>query len=256
MLVASAAVTLMTARAEAATGTVYVRGTVTCPVGQPFMGTWVASSVSGSGWASKAVYPGTSSRMAKISRTLSNVAVPTTVSLNVGCGGTSSSWRYAYNRLGNVKASATGTVFINLVCTTSRCTTAPRGLAGSTARNPVSDPTQCTYRAAEFWKQMAGSYPSWGGNAGYWDDNAPTKGWAVRGWAEPDSLIVWQPTTGNPYGHVGYVADTRVVNGVTQVKIYDRNYDFRGTNRNGVWLNLPAGVRFIRVPPRFTPYNR
>jgi surface antigen len=103
---------------------------------------------------------------------------------------------------------------------------------------------------------MTGSYPSWSGNAGYWDDNAPTKGWAVRGWPEPDSLMISQPTSRNLAGHVGYVADTRVYNGVTQVKIYDRNFDFRGTDRNGLWMGVPSGARFIRVPPRFTPYNR
>lgn len=255
--IAAMVITLVTPSvAKAATGTVYVRGSVTCPDGQPFVGAWVNSTGGKSGFASKAVHPNTAGRMAKISLTLSSVALPTTVSLNVGCGGSTSSWRYVYNGVGAVKANGSGTVFINLGCTTSSCSTAARGQAGSTTTNPGADSKQCTWRASEFWKQMTGSYPSWGGNAGYWDNNAPGKGWGVRSWAEPDSLMVWQPTTSNQSGHVGYVADTRVSNGVTQVKIYDRNSDFRGTDRNGVWLNVPGGARFIRVPPRSTTYNR
>lgn len=253
---ASAVVLLTAEPSDAATATVYVRGSVTCPTGQPFRGAWVKSSSSGSDWASKSIHPGTSNRMAKISRTLSNVTVPTMVSLNVGCGGETSQWKYVFNGLGNVKATKAGTVFINLDCTTTSCTRAPRGQAGSTTDNPGEDSTQCTWRASEFWKQMAGSYPPWGGHAGYWDDNdnAPRTGWQVRGWAEPDSIMVWQPATLPPYGHVGYVADTRVSNGVTQVKIYDRAAG--RADRQGAWISVPAGARFIRVPPRFTPYNR
>jgi len=194
--------------------------------------------------------------MAKVSRTLSGIALPTTIKLNIGCGGSAEKWRYTFDRVGEVKATGPGTAFINLGCTTTSCTKASKGQAGSTTRNPVTDSKQCTSRASDFWKQMTGSYPAWSGDAGYWDDNAPSKGWTHRAWPEPDSLMVTQPTRSNSAGHVGYVADVRVSNGTTQVKIYDRNTDFKGTDRNGVWLNLPAGARFIRVPPRFTQHNR
>jgi hypothetical protein len=242
--------------AGAATGTVYVRGTVTCPPSDPFVGAWVASSGGKSDFAHKAVYPGTGGQIAKVSLTLASVALPTTVSLNVGCGGSSATWRHVFNGLGKVKASASGTVFINVGCTTASCSVAPRGTAGSTTVNPGADSKQCTYRASAFWKQMTGSFPSWNGDAGAWDNNAPTKRWQVRAWAEPDSLMVWQPWTGNKYGHVGYVADTRVSSGVTQVKIYDRNWDGVGGDRGGVWIGIPSKASFIRVPPRFTTYNR
>jgi hypothetical protein len=256
VVVAAASTLVAPAVSQAATGTVYVRGTVTCPDGQPFAGAWVNSSGGKSGFATKEIYPGTAGRMAKVGLVLTSVTLPTTVSLNVGCGLNGTSWRYVYNGLGKVTASASGTVFINLGCTTTSCTTAPRGLAGSITVNPVNDMSQCTYRASAFWRQMAGSYPSWGGNAGWWDDNAPAKGWGVRGWAEPDSIMVWQPSTGGASadGHVGYVANTRVENGVTKVKIYDRNWD--PTDRNGVWMTVPSGAKFIRVPPRFTSHNR
>lgn len=238
----------------AATGTVYVRGSVTCPAGQPFAGAWVRGSSGASGFANTRVHPGTGGRMAKVSRKLENVKLPTTVSLNVGCGtrGASGKWRYVFNGLGRVRATGPGTVFVNVGCTTSGCTTAPRGPAG-TAVNLFPDSIQCTYRAAAFWRQMTGSYPSWDGDAGWWDDNS--SGWAKRGWAEPDSLMVWQPgPTSSRYGHVGYVADTRVASGRTLVKIYDRNWG--PSDRQGVWITVPPGARFIRVPPRFTPRNR
>jgi len=248
--------------ASAATATVYVRGSVTCPEGQQFAGAWVTSSGGGGDFASKAIYPGTGSRMAKISRTLSNISVPSKISLNVGCGIVNGDqWRYVFNGQGAVTAPGTGTVFINLACTTASCTTAARGLPGSTSVNPAAGVGECTYRAAEFWKQMTGSYPGWGGNAGEWDTRArDISHWNIRGWAEPDSLMVWQPgSTSSSFGHVGYVADTRVSSGATQVKIYDRNWDGDPTNvdqRDGVWIGIPAGAQFIRVPPRFDPHNR
>jgi hypothetical protein len=253
MLVTAAMVVVGTpGRSEAATGTVYVRGSVTCPVGQPFAGAWVNSSAGGSAFADKRVHPGTGGRMARVSRRLDGVRLPTTVSLNVGCGTRGTQWRYVLTGLGKVRATGTGTVFINVVCDTSRCTTVPRGPAGPSV-NPMRDSTQCTHRAAAFWRQMTGSFPSWGGDAGWWDTNSA--GWAKRNWAQPDALMVWQPgPTSSRYGHVGYVADTRVVAGRTEVEIYDRNWG--PSDRQGAWITVPPGAQFIRVPPRFTPYDR
>jgi hypothetical protein len=51
-------------------------------------------------------------------------------------------------------------------------------------------------------------------------------------------------------GHVGYVADIRNSNGVLQIKVYDRNADGRGGNREGVWVNRISSMRFITAPPR------
>lgn len=269
VLVASVVVIESPDPAAAATGTVYFRGSVTCPQGYPFAGAWVHSSSGKSNWANKTILPGTSGRQARIGLKLSSVTLPTKIKINVGCGRNGSQWKKVFNGLGGVTAKATGTVFINVGCTTSSCSKAPRGSGGSTTWNPAteSDPrTQygkewCTYRASEFWKQMTGSYPGWGGNAGYWDNNAPKLGWGVRSWPEPDSLMVWQPTSTNGYGHVGYVADVKNDNGTKKVKIYDRNwnnrpYDGDIYNRNGKWIAIPPGARFVRVPPRFTRYNR
>ena len=69
-----------------AASTVGVRGTVACPSGKPVVGVWVASSGGGSGYASWSAYPGAST-IARFSRTFST-NLPTTIYLNVGCGGT------------------------------------------------------------------------------------------------------------------------------------------------------------------------
>jgi hypothetical protein len=156
LFVATVATFVTASRAEAATGTVYVRGTVTCPEGQPFMGAWVDNSTGQSDFATKTILSGTAGRMARIGRTLSSVTVPTTVKINVGCGGSTTSWRYVFNGLGNVRATGTGMVFINVGCTTGGCTSGPKG-TGGVATNPAaeSNPTTlygkewCTYRASE-----------------------------------------------------------------------------------------------------------
>jgi hypothetical protein len=239
-------------RSEAATGTVVVRGSVTCPAGQRFAGARVVTSTGGGGGAHSEVYPHTGGQMAKVSRTLEGVRLPSTVSLTVGCGIERGRWRHVISGLGKVRTGGSGTVFINVACNTDHCLTAPRGPAGPAggAANPMSDSTQCTNRAAAFWRAMTGSFPSWGGDAGWWDDNSV--GWAKRGWAEPDSLMVWQPgPTSSTSGHVGYVADTRVAAGTIEVKIYDRNWG--SADRHGAWIPIPPDAEFIRVPPRFTP---
>lgn len=270
VLVLLAAVFLPAAPARAATATVRFRGSVTCPSGYPFAGAWVESSGGGSGFATNSVMPGTDNRLAIVSRTLTNVTVPTILRINVGCGlkANGTDWKKVYNGLGRTSASGAGMVFINVSCTTTSCTTAPRGNAGSTTRNPATttNPADmygqewCTYRASAFWKQMTGSFPSWSGDAGAWDNNAPAQNWAVRSWPEPDTLMIWQPPVGT-VGHVGYVAHVRNNNGTMQVKIYDRNWDGQPYNqqlfnRDGKWEAIPAGARFIRVPPRFTTHIR
>jgi surface antigen len=106
---------------------------------------------------------------------------------------------------------------------------------------------------------MTGRYPNWGGNAGYWDNNAAaTTGtdWTVSSVARPRSLFVIQPTSSNPAGHVGYVSDARVSSGVVQIRISDRNWNASckdGTqpvyDRTNVWINVATTMRFIVPPP-------
>jgi hypothetical protein len=106
---------------EAATGTVVVRGSVTCPAGQRFAGARVESSTGGGGVADRAVYPNTDGQMAKVSHRLVDVRLPSRVSLTVGCGTQGGRWRHVISGLGNVRATGTGTVVINVACSTDHC---------------------------------------------------------------------------------------------------------------------------------------
>jgi surface antigen len=121
------------------------------------------------------------------------------------------------------------------------------------AKNPAYNSLQCTWRAAEFWKEMTGRYPNWGGDAHAWDDNAGATGWAVRSWPRPDSIVVWQKNQiSGGVGHVGYVADTKVSGGKLLMKVYDRNRVGQGVDKTE-WLAFQPGMRFIVPPPRTAP---
>lgn len=98
VLVASVAVVQSPHPAAAATGTVYFRGSVTCPEGYPFAGAWVNSSSGKSNWANKTILPGTSGRHARIGLTLSSVTLPTKIKINVGCGTDGSQWKEGVQR--------------------------------------------------------------------------------------------------------------------------------------------------------------
>jgi hypothetical protein len=242
--------TLSASASSSTTATYRVYGTVACPSAMPVVGVWMRSTGGGSQFLSWTPYPGASS-IARIYKAFTT-NLPTSIYLNVGCGGKPAKWRSS-SRTPTVSVSSGSVLYLNTECNgLGSCAYFPKenNTPPAPSYNPAADSTQCTWRAAEFWKKMTGRYPNWRGNAGYWDDNAATTGWAKRSWPRPDSLAVWQPTASNPAGHVGYVADTRVSNGVLQMKIYDRNYDFRGTDRNGVWLNFVRGMKFIVVPPR------
>jgi len=71
-----------------ATTSLTISGSVACAGGQPVEGVWVQSSGGGSKFAG---WQATSSTAASYSATIST-AVPTVISLHVGCGGSKSSW--------------------------------------------------------------------------------------------------------------------------------------------------------------------
>ena len=230
-----------------------VRGSVSCPGGLPVSGVYVHSSGGGSDFASWTAYPGAST-MARYSRTFTTT-LPSTIYFSVGCGSgsTSGSWKTS-NNSGQATVSSGTVLYDNFTCNGSgTCVEFPMedNTPAAPLNNPGSDPSQCTWRASDFWRLMTGRYPNWGGNAGYWDDNAQATGWSVVSWPRVNSLFVSQPTGSNKAGHVGYVADVRVSSGQLQMKIYDRNYDLRGTDRDGVWIAWTNSMRFI-VPPART----
>lgn len=244
--------------ADAATSLV-VRGAVVCPSQSPVVGVWVTNSGGGGAYANWTAYPGRP-HVARYQTTLTTT-LPARVSLHVGCGGTRQSW-------GSSNASPAATVrsgailFLNARCGSGKCSFPP--LEGNTpaapSKNSFFDSTRgdplrngegwCTYRAAAFWKTMTGRFPNWNGDAGYWDNNAGATGWKVEGVPYPDSIVVWQPGTASRYGHVGYVADVRVSSGKLQMKVYDRNWDGRGGDRNGVWVDSISSMKFISAPPQ------
>ena len=147
-------------------------------------------------------------------------------------------------------------LYVNTTCNgTGSCTYFPleNNTPAAPTTNPVSNTSLATWRAAEYWHLMTSRYPNWGGNAGAWDDNAKATGWTVESWPRVNSLFVAQPATGQPTGHVGYVADVRVYNGLVQLRVYDRNADLHGTDRNGAWINFSSSMRFIVPPNRGAP---
>lgn len=254
------------ASANAASGTsphssgeVHLRGAVTCPSGDNVEGVYVHSSGGGSTFATWSAYAGYATTAHYYTAFTTNL--PTSIYLSVGCGGSTQGWKYAPNSPSKTVSSGAVWLYDDVTCSTTSCSfpSSPKN-TGSTTTNPFSDPKdcaaegapptcECTYRAASFWKTMTGHYPDWNGNAADWDTNAAAKGWSVWTLPRPGVLFVEQGTKSNPYGHVGFVADVRNSGGVLQMKIYDRNYDFKGSDRNGVWINWSSSDKMIMPPP-------
>lgn len=252
---ACAAATILAFPAAGGAATkLYLRGAVVCPKNAPVVGVWVASSGGGSGWAAYTAYPGTK-YAARFSRTfVSNLS--TKVSLSIGCGGKPSKWGTT-TKTGALTVKTGTLIYFNVHCSTStkRCTTPPLENDTPKASRTVNSvgaayADQCTYRAAEFWKVMTGRYPNWSGNAYQWAGNAKATGWQLESFATPDSIAVTPSSAASSFGHVAYVADVRVASGKVQLKIYDRNFDFHGHDRNAVWVDTKPGMRFISAPAR------
>jgi hypothetical protein len=208
------------------------------------------STGGGSGWTSFTKYPGRP-HVARYSRTFST-NLPSSISLNVGCGGTPQKWGSSSSTPAK-KVTSGAILFMNARCTPSAGTCGFPPLENDTPKAPSFNPAtqygtdECTYRASEFWKTMTGRFPNWPGNAGFWDTNAAATGWRVEGVPMADSIAIL--TQGDP-GHVGYVADTRVSSGKLQMKIYDRNKINDGKDINGQWRDYTSAMRFIVAPPQ------
>jgi surface antigen len=256
LVVAIATLAVPVASASAATYT--VKGTVVCPSGQAVTGIWVRSSAGGADFATNwkdTVYPGRP-HVARYSRTLST-NLPSKIGLNVGCGGSTTTWKYK-PKTPDKTVSSGSVLYLNTTCTTSACSFYPNRTStptysffDSSYKDPRGDGKGwCTYRAAAFWKEMTGQNPNWRGDAGDWDDYAEAKKWAIGTVPRPDSIVVWQPGTASTWGHVAYVADVRKYNGALQMKVYDRNWDGKGGDRNGTWVTARSDNRFILAPPR------
>jgi surface antigen len=68
-------------------------------------------------------------------------------------------------------------------------------------------PGNCTWWAMEQIKNhmKRGRYPAWGGNAGWWDNNAPGSGWPVQGMPTSHAIVVFEPYSNGMRGD-GHVA--------------------------------------------------
>lgn len=239
--------------ASQATVTYRIRGTVACPSGQPVVGVWMQSSGGGSGFMTWTAYPGAPTIARFSSPNAFKFTLGSSIHLNVGCGGTPTRWGSS-SRGPSITVKSGSMLYMNAECNGSTCSTFPmeNNTPAAPSTNPGADSKQCTWRAALYWKEMTGRYPNWNGNAGYWDDNAAKTGWAVRSWPRPDSIFVRQPKPNSKtdVGHVGWVSDTRVEGGKLQMRIYDRNSDWRGSDRDGVWIDFVSGMKFIVAPAR------
>ncbi|MBS43255.1 MAG: hypothetical protein CMH83_08865 [Nocardioides sp.] len=221
--------------ASAATN-VTIQGTVVCD-GDAVQGIWV-ENYNGSGntgkWASWWAYPNRSNA-AYYSVTLSSTTSTPKVRLDIGCGGTRSSWRrtllspdfttrtgYTENRrcIGSHTAANRARV----------CTPSPRGATSSTN---TADRGYCTWGAKEKWKAAVGSYPNLVGNAKNWDDDARSKGFYVSSVPHRLSMVVWN--TSDQYGHVGWV--TKVYK-KSDGKVYFDSIDMN----TGSWVNQGQGT--------------
>ena len=132
--------------AAQATTSLTMSGSVACAGGQPVEGVWVQSSGGGSKFAG---WRATSSTAASYSATIST-AVPTVISLHVGCGGSASSWNSdnrtppTYGISGNYQLNVTS-------CNSPprTCTWATANAAAAWAQNQFTgNCAQTTYKLA------------------------------------------------------------------------------------------------------------
>lgn len=236
--------------ASAASARLY--GTVTCPSGKAVVGVWVESSAGGSRWAPWTAFPGVP-HAAYYNVTLTT-ALPSSVFLTVGCGGTPQKWATSNK---TTKFTLSGSKVVNAGCNAAGTCSFPKKITSPTptSYNPVGTAykCQCTYFAAEKWKAATGSYPNWKeadgsgriGNAINWDDNAARIGWQIGSVPRPRSLFV---VNSGPYGHVGYVHDVRISGGVVEVLISDQNITSKANCadiRTKVWIRPTSAYKYI-----------
>jgi hypothetical protein len=211
--------------AQAATYSVNFGGTVECSNGQPVEGVWVQSSAGGSRWAGWFAFPGKADA-AFYSTTLTTLAPNTWVTLHVGCGGSTSSWRS--NLLSGWVWVKGGQQFtVNMQCNAASagrqlnaCTPPPLPAAYSLS-GPDGDPGYCTWGADTKWKEATGYWPNIHGNAKDLDEDAARKGFRVTSAPSRRAMIV--KNTADKWGHVAWVRDIKLVNGVVKISVTEMN---------------------------------
>lgn len=114
----------------------------------------------------------------------------------------------------------------------------------SRGHNGASDRTQCTYLAYERFRSDTGTYPALAGNAHNWDDSARAAGWRVQSVPATHSIVVFESTSTNAAGHVAYVDEVQLRSDGLWIRIHERNWNFRGSDRTR-WLKHHSGLDYI-----------
>jgi surface antigen len=109
----------------------------------------------------------------------------------------------------------------------------------------------CTWWAEEQIKNYMrrGTYPAWGGNAGWWDDNAPSYGWAVQGMPTSHAIVVFEPNTNgaSSLGHVAWADQVQLRGSTVWVHITEMNWV--GYNKvSDRWIPHASGLSYIPAP--------
>jgi surface antigen len=229
----------------AAASTISISGVVSCSSGS-VQGVWVQSKGGGSLFAKWKAF-NTSSLNATYTAAI-NTALPTSVQLRVGCGGTKAKWGTTNN---SPYRAVSGSKILNAFCDArGRCTWPTKGL---TASGNLGYPKQCTEGAFAQWRAYTGFWPSWSGNAAKWSTTAKTNGYTVTPVAMPKSVVVFPGTTSNPAGHVAWVDSiSQSSSGAISLNVIEENYDGTATRPTGHirrWTYAASSTyRYIPAP--------
>jgi surface antigen len=119
---------------------------------------------------------------------------------------------------------------------------------GITRSTNPGDAGNCTWYAAERFKQFSGVYPNVSGDAHNWNDAAVQNGWLVFSTPKTQAVVVWEPSTARPFGHLGWVNHMKLTPGVgTEIHISEMNrfnlYEI--THR---WVTHGPDMSYIMAP--------
>jgi len=212
------------------------------------VGIWVQSSGGGSRFASRWGYPGNAA-VAGYSASVNSGAVE----LHVGCGGSPSKWA---SDQWTPRLTASASRNLNATCS---------GAAGTFGRIACSFPARpnltapsintfaegnCTWYAADKWRRATGKYPSWSGDAKYWNEHAAAQHWTVTGAPAPRSVVVFEPGVQGAskiYGHVAWVNSISYRSDGWYVNVTEMNFTGSGQISSRTVKNV-SGMSYIWAP--------
>jgi surface antigen len=227
-LISTAGVLAYAAPAQASS-TITISGVVHCH-GGAVEGVWVASSGGGSGFADvysfKTGKNDGSSDNVRYSRKVT-ATLPTSITLHVGCGGSTASWKtvnYSVTPKG-VRASGVLNAFCGNDQAKGPCNWPAKG---KTTTYNLGEPKQCTWQAIQDFHASDAIWPYWTGDAGTWHTTAKANGWSVTT-VPMSKAIVEMP------GHVAWVMrlNTTSAGAFVGIHVHEMNYDGTASNPTG-----------------------